>query len=335
MKQLTIAIPTYNRNSTLLANIQILLPQLTPACKLLIVDNCSDVPVADTLQGILARYPQLDYQIVRNRINIGANANIMRCMETCDTEWIWMLSDDDKVHTDAIERILKLMASRPECVYLNFSFDGVRQQSFTTRGIEDFVEKLDYSSNLPWISSSVYRASAMLSNLRFGYLYAYSLLPHVVTLLVTVGESGVCYWSDEQLINVEEASTPVEQQWSMINLALGHPVVFDLPLPAHVRAELARKLLVTNRGESISFQMVVYQLLLMSIKQRDPQGALYFYDQICHRGYYFDSRIKRRAEIFYYRIMLRFPNLVRLTYKMLKGKEFGWYDKYPERYGRA
>ena len=50
---ITIAIPTYNRNRTLKENLRLLLPQLTDRCRLLIIDNCSDTPVAETLADLL------------------------------------------------------------------------------------------------------------------------------------------------------------------------------------------------------------------------------------------------------------------------------------------
>jgi abequosyltransferase len=85
MKHLTIAIPTYNRSEQIKATISLLLPQLTPECFLLIIDNHSDVPVSESLAALLATLPQSQYSIVRNRVNIGGNANIVRCFELCDT----------------------------------------------------------------------------------------------------------------------------------------------------------------------------------------------------------------------------------------------------------
>ena len=55
--RLTVAIPTYNRNATLKATLEHLLPQWNERCKLLILDNHSDVPVEETLRDLLAAYP--------------------------------------------------------------------------------------------------------------------------------------------------------------------------------------------------------------------------------------------------------------------------------------
>lgn len=86
--KLTIAIPTFNRNEILEKHIQFLLPQISEECTLLIIDNCSMVSVENTIGYLLSKYPLLNYKIIRNKVNIGGNANILRCVELCETEWL-------------------------------------------------------------------------------------------------------------------------------------------------------------------------------------------------------------------------------------------------------
>ena len=57
--KLTIAIPTYNRNEILKANLGKLLPQVTKECRVIIFDNCSDVPVKDSIQNLLEVYSHI------------------------------------------------------------------------------------------------------------------------------------------------------------------------------------------------------------------------------------------------------------------------------------
>ena len=92
---LTIAIQTYNRPNELLVLLHRLLPMLDSRCKVLIVDNCSEEPVAEKQRRVLGDWPRVDLTIVRNRVNVGGGANILRCFELCQTEWLWVLGDDD------------------------------------------------------------------------------------------------------------------------------------------------------------------------------------------------------------------------------------------------
>ena len=320
--QLTISIPTYNRNETLAYNLAYLLPQLTPQCKLVILDNCSDVPVEETLRPLLAKYPDAPCEIVRNPVNIGANANITRCLEVCETPWLWVLGDDDTPQPDAIATVLRHIAAHPNAVYINFAWDELRRATFTTRGVDEMAEKLDKSANLPWISSSVRRAEVMRAQVKFGYQYAYSLLPHVAILLMSLGERGECCFSREQIVRIERDETPIEEQWSTINLALGYPVIFDLPLRQSTRERLWRKLLLTNFGHSMNLNALLYQLVLVA-NQGDARGTLYFYDQIIGRGYAFERRPRERALFWAARFLFMFPQLTALGYRLVKGRSLG------------
>jgi hypothetical protein len=55
----------------------------------------------------LQQYPHIDAQLVRNKFNIGANANILRCLELVRNPWVWILGDDDLPLPNAIETILE------------------------------------------------------------------------------------------------------------------------------------------------------------------------------------------------------------------------------------
>ncbi|RZJ89321.1 MAG: glycosyltransferase, partial [Hymenobacter sp.] len=314
---LTVAIPTYNRNQTLNKNLRLLLSQMQEhhaSCQLLLLDNCSPTPVAETLPEVLTDFPQIRYHLMRNKVNIGANANILRCFESCETEWIWCLSDDDPILPGALDVVLQHLATYSDCLYFNFSFDSSRSQTFVTTGREEFIQRLDNAANLPWISSSVHRTEAMQAVLKFGYQFAYTMLPHVASLLVTIGEQGRCCLSANQITGVDFTPRPVEQSWSIISFALGAPMMYDLPLPFATRQVLAQKLLVTNLGESITLRNIVIQLLLSYFRgntyceRHDNRNMLYNFDQVVYRNYYLDGRLSRRLEVAYYRLMVRFPN---------------------------
>jgi glycosyltransferase involved in cell wall biosynthesis len=338
---LTIAIPTYNRNERLNRSLRVLLPQISAHssfCRLVFLDNCSPTPITETLPVVMNEFPQVQYEVVRNKQNIGANANIMRCFEMCETEWIWCLSDDDPVADNALAIVRQHVEEYSDCVYINFPYDNLRPRTYLTTGIDEFVDKLDYSSNLPWIASSIHRAANMQANIKYGYQFAYSMLPHVATLLISLGQQGKCCMSNAQIMGVNDDSTPFEEQWSIVTFALGSPVIYDLPFSFSTRKKLANKLLVTSHGESVRLRVVVVQLLLAYFQgnehtERFDKGNLLFhYDQAVSRNYYLYRRFgKRGLLIAYYRLMVRYPDLtgkvLRLFQKKLPGL-LGRQDRY-------
>jgi glycosyltransferase involved in cell wall biosynthesis len=310
---LTIAIPTFNRNQILLESLKHLLPQLTPECRLLIIDNCSPTPVAQTLEPLLRQYPQVAVEIVRNPVNIGANPNIMRCFEVCETPWLWVLGDDDTPCPDAVKIILELIHERPECIYFNFSagyYSGFtrREQPIVTRGTREFVEKVDAIAIVLFLSSGVHHVGRMRDNIRLGYAYAHTQ-PNFVPLLTSLGESEICYLSDRQIVTWNRPTD--ENQWSFVYFGLGIMALLELPLQPDVRRTLARKILDSLPPPGY----FTVQLLLEALKENDSRSILYLFDQLCYRLYYFDDNLLRKCKLPLYRIMLRFP---RATYQLAK-----------------
>lgn len=318
---LSVAIPTYDRNQILKDNLQRLLPQLTSKCQLLILDNCSPTPVEDTLRELLEHHPEVNFQIIRNATNIGGNANILRCIELCQTPWVWILGDDDAPLPGAIEAILGHIEAHEDCVVINFSIDQERERDWMARGVGELSQTLDGSADLPWISNSVYRTEDFKVNLKFGFQYIYSMLPHVAVLLVALGEKGHCFFSRAQIVDshTRDAEAAPEQQWSLVNLALGFPILFDLPLRPQVRSLLSRKLLFTNHRGRPQLHILVFQLLLQAVKQRDHRNALYLFNQIVGRESGFERGPQERLQLFLYRLAIRFPRVAARAFRIVKG----------------
>ena len=336
---LSIAIPTYNRNQILHDNLAHLLPQFTPdvraRCQLLILDNCSPTPVEETLRPLLAKFPDVPVEIVRNIANVGANANIVRCIEVCKTPWVWVLGDDDTPHPDAISTILECADRNPDCVLLNFATDEHRAQTMNVQGLRELADAMDTSADLPWISSSVYRADELRRQLNFGYQYLYSALPHVVMFLLAIGDAGKCCLSKRSIVGNETRDTPPEQQWSFVNFALGFPVLLELPIEQDVRRKIVDKLLTTRGGDGFRLHFFVSQLVIASLRGGDIRDSLYIFDQVFYRRYYFDRDLKTRRHRFLLRQAVRFPHLAAKLYKRAKGVELdGGGGVLQDRYGR-
>jgi glycosyltransferase involved in cell wall biosynthesis len=316
MSDLTIAIPTYDRNVILRDNLARLLPQLTDDCRLLIIDNASPTAVSETLEPLLKSFPRVRAEVVRNRVNLGGSANILRCFELCQTEWLWLLGDDDGVHPNALSTILTRVARDPDCVFFNFSSPCfTRLKSFLTEGTAQLIEQMDSFSGLLFMSAGVYKTSALLPFLKHGYHYAYACAPNVAALLACLGDHARCLFSEETIIQ-QYRQAPATQSWSPITALIGRMTLLDLPLDPKLRILLARKL-----AAKPSLEYIVVSLVLMACNRSFSSEALYLYDHICYRLYYFDRTIFRRLRIRAYRCLVRFPRvgrfLLNVAFKLL------------------
>jgi len=316
MTKLTIAIPTYDRNRQLRENLEILIPQLTAECSLLIIDNCSPQPVEPDVRDLLDRLPaNVDYRVIRNRVNVGGAANVLRCFEHCQTEWLWVLGDDDFVASEAILMLFSAIREKPEAVFINFpNTNRHRNGIFRSTGIIDFVEKIDDFGDILWISMGIYRAEPFLPHLRFGYFY--SIAPHVGMLLRTLMAGGEVCFRQEHIVG-----RPGIGQWSGLKYALGIMELLELPMEHRTRCLLATKILAAAPG----IKQLILQAVFYAARSGDRDAALWIYDQMYFRYFYMDTRRATHWRYRLYRWLVAYPsagkNLVTWYMRMRHGAE--------------
>ena len=131
--KLYITIPTYNRPTQIQKQVRDVLKQLRENVYLIVVDNCSDVPV-DTY---FTKDELCKFTIIRNRINIGRDQNQVRCLENVEDGWAWTLSDDDTILDNSIETIMNAINEHPDFCYINF---GNKKEAI----VESFDELVKY-----------------------------------------------------------------------------------------------------------------------------------------------------------------------------------------------
>ena len=156
MYKLTIGIPTYNRNKILLRTVQRISDQLEENIELLIIDNNSDIPVSETLDITNNK----NIRIIKNKTNIGGNANLLRCAEEAQGEYLWVLGDDDLPTNNAFKYILDLLESDKDFLWLNFKSNDfinqpIRHQRSKIYTLKFFLQSLSSINELVFISNNV------------------------------------------------------------------------------------------------------------------------------------------------------------------------------------
>ncbi|RYE17208.1 MAG: glycosyltransferase family 2 protein [Sphingobacteriaceae bacterium] len=230
---LTIAIPTYDRNDKLVRSVELLLPQLVEGVTLLILDNCSKIPVADSLSHRLAP----NVQVIRNKYNVGMAANIIRCFENCTTEWMWLLGDDDPPHENAVEIILRELEVHSDFSFFNFKshLASGRMNDDYAIGPDEFISKIDDFGNLLFLSLGVYNLQKLQCDFRLAYQLAYCLAPHMVLLLSGIKSDTKIGFLAREPINVAMWDTGAS--WSWLSVSMSIPTLYEVPLALGVQAK--------------------------------------------------------------------------------------------------
>jgi abequosyltransferase len=325
---LTIAIPTYNRNEILAKNIQLLLPQLNEQCTLLIIDNCSDIPVEQTLQNVLAQFPSVNYRLIRNKANIGCNANIMRCFELCETDWLLVLGDDDEVATNAITLALSEIQKRPDYTFINFHSEDkqhpIRSDITTTIGLYEFIEKIDYFGSILFISASLFNIKKVMPYLHWGNFMQTSCAPHLAMLFLSLQNTGQCCLLPQTIVKCGSGSTPAQLKLSAVYPSLGLPLLLDLPLDTASKKQLTKKICGLFKNKS-HILWIINQLAHLTLTD-DKKEILYFYKQITKRYFVLDKKITTRLLGFIGFFVIRYSNffipILDYLYQIVRKKNY-------------
>jgi len=276
-KLLTIAIPTYNRNNILVNHLEHLIPQITNECFVLIIDNHSSIPVSIEVEKVFGKFKNSNYKIVENKVNIGASGNVMRCIELCETEWIWILGDDDLVEHDAISIILNDIKNYKNIINNNYSSPTPlikRTKVEIVKGQNQFLEKMDYFGDFLFISYNIYNAKKIQDFLKFGVHYCFSDAPHFVSLLMALQNNEICVLSNKVIVKNDGGNTPKDSLGNVLNYVKGFSILYNLPLGKTNKKKLMRKVLYgTNKWFSA---FTIIHLLLLEYYNDKESISPYF-----------------------------------------------------------
>lgn len=117
---LTIIIPTYNRADyleRLLAVLKQELINLEPLVRVLVSDNASTDRTPKVTETVAKNWEALIVQ--RHSINLGPEGNFCSCLPRVETQYCWILGDDDVPVSGTLRSVLCALSNcRPDLLYL-------------------------------------------------------------------------------------------------------------------------------------------------------------------------------------------------------------------------
>lgn len=210
---LQICIPTYNRFEKLKNQILKLIPQMGLNDIIIVVDNNS---TDSDFSNVIFKNEKI--KVVNNESNIGICGNITKCFDYSFCDWVWVLSDDDAVKSNAVE-IIKKTINNNDVKTINFSsslLKKTRQVNKTYTGVDGYLNALDSFSNQLLISNNIYCRDIILeSKLLLTYGNNMSA-PHIVPIITAAMSNNSGLLSLESI--VDWGDLDVNDSWSRIAL---------------------------------------------------------------------------------------------------------------------
>lgn len=187
MIKLSICIATYNRGSYIGDTLRAVVPQLTEATELLIVDGASPDNTGEVVRAYALRHSQLRYFCERE--NSGVDRDYDKAVTYARGEYCWLMTDDDLLLPGAVDRVLSELRGDVDLLVVNAEVRNVDMR----RALSDSMIKQgvhgDYSSAdwprllaeagpaLSFIGATVVRRAVWLARDRASYFG--SLFVHV------------------------------------------------------------------------------------------------------------------------------------------------------------
>lgn len=211
--KLTICLPSYNRIEKLKQSLKTLLKQINinqPDVRIIILDNFSFEPYENNLKNDSEIQPALNsgmLKIFRNKANIGMSANFLKAFEIVESEWLWIISDDDEILPNAYEITFSKLKSIPnEIGFIKFSLSNIDYlKKFQI--INNLYQFIDYNSiskyyfyDFIFISNGLYRVEQFKKLLEIGYKHCHTYIPHFMMITEYIKNKGNILILKEEII---------------------------------------------------------------------------------------------------------------------------------------
>lgn len=225
--KIEIVIPTYNRANYLDKTLSYILNSPFKNCKITIRDNAS----SDDTPKICEKYSELfkNLNIIRNRKNIGGNANIWRSYEQATYPYVWVLADNDYLNFDNSDDFIEAIESEKYDLIICCSAEYTSEDSpnflptpddepiseymkrkknsndyleNTTKELALLIEK-HYFIISTFIPSTIYKTSLIDSEILInGYDYICQSYPHYSLIAKALNNNLLTYKTKKDIVFV-------------------------------------------------------------------------------------------------------------------------------------
>jgi glycosyltransferase involved in cell wall biosynthesis len=202
-KNLEIFIITYNRADNLLKTLIQLQNSPFSFCKITVLDNKSN----DSSHSIALKQKEnfKDLNVIVNKINIGANANVIRAVELSECMYTWVLCDDDFYDfSNVLDVIQAILGERADLIHMGahdirkWHPSGVLMtpKQLLAKGYKYFL----FGS---FLGCNLFRTETFYSQIINAYNNSGNMYPHMPMLFDFYLKDKFVYVSNSQIVKAK------------------------------------------------------------------------------------------------------------------------------------
>jgi hypothetical protein len=222
--KLAIAIPTFNRSSSIRRRITEISNISESGIEVWISDNSSD----DETTSLVKNTSNVPIKYKKNDWNIGGGANFLQSLLLGNSEYVWLRGDDDPITSNQLRAVQKAVSLNPDVIILSRNATQVE----SIRTIREFFTLFKLTQASGWLSMIVFKQSSLGVGLKWGYWGIRSGWANVCLVLGVLRDSPspLCLVVPVSLVASDfREDGRKSRSWSVIQTCVDNfPTTFDM-----------------------------------------------------------------------------------------------------------
>lgn len=220
-EKLNVYIPSYNRPDQCLSNVRKLLCQVRNSynIRITIIDNCSEINYEEYFlnNDDTSKYINEDLlKVIRNNVNVGMSANIMKCFEYSSIEngWLWIISDDDFIRENAVENVFKSISEACKDVsFIKFSSNKfLHKKDFVIDSSKQLIKYISVNPRIRFnsyifLTNMIYRIESCKKSIACSNDHNLSHFPHFILINLAISKKSYIKHDINQLADYKKPET--------------------------------------------------------------------------------------------------------------------------------
>lgn len=194
-KLLAICIPTYNGGENFKYNVNKLIDMsLKYNFDICVSDNASTDDTQEYMLNLINKYDFIKYH--RNNKNMGFAYNFDYVLKMSDTEYAWLLGDDDEILEIGLIKVIEILTKyKPDICVVNGYSGRKRVENIKSKLYGDKNDVLsDIGEHMSWISTLIF--SKVVNNKINIKNIKDNAFPHLIEIFRYINKSFNIYWID-------------------------------------------------------------------------------------------------------------------------------------------
>lgn len=198
--KLEIVIITYNRSKLLENTLIQFLNSPFRNCKMTILNNCSTDNTISVCEKYLDEFS--DIGLLTNKINIGADANILRAVEIVSLDYLWIVCDDDDYDFSYCDDIIDCIVNdKVDIINMGAHMEDEWKFGGQLKSVKDFVNAgYPFFKAASFVPNNLFRVKKFLPYVIDGYKNVKNMYPHMPYLLSNYFQDNLLYMSKNRIV---------------------------------------------------------------------------------------------------------------------------------------